>query len=173
MLVSEVQTFPKYFEYYFSIVDKNNHLLEQLKLRKETTHSFFSKISVEKWDYQYAPNKWAIKKVLQHILDAELIFDYRALCIVRGEQENLPGWDEDLYAKNVLNEDLDPKKLLKSLSLQLDYTENLFSNFSHFDLKKIGRANNFEMEVSAIGFAIIGHDLHHQKVINDLYLQNH
>jgi hypothetical protein len=38
--------------------------------------------------------------MLGHMIDTERIFTYRALCIARGEQQSLPGFDENTYADN-------------------------------------------------------------------------
>ena len=52
----------------------------------------------EKWDYKYAEGKWSVKELVQHIIDAERIFCYRALTFARKDSTALPGFDEDNYA---------------------------------------------------------------------------
>lgn len=32
-----------------------------------------------KWDYAYAEGKWTVKELVQHLIDCERIFSYRAL----------------------------------------------------------------------------------------------
>lgn len=172
MFVSEVNIAPFYYIDYFKLIDGNfplNHLLDQ---RKESVSIFYDSISDNKWDYKYAEDKWSIKKVVRHIIDAELIFNYRALSIVRGEKKTLMGWSESEYGSQVDDKFLSKEKLIKSLLLQLDYTADLFSNFSTEDLKKVGNANKYDTEVGAIGFAIVAHEMHHRAVISDKYLSN-
>lgn len=170
MKLSEVQVFPHYYELYFKLISPETDLISRLEQRKKEVLEFYLAIPRDQWTYQYAKGKWSVKKLLRHIIDAELIFCYRALCLVRGEKGSLPGWSENEYADAVNNEDIIPNKLLKTLSIQLDYTADLFSNFSASDIKKIGNTNNLDTEVGAIGFCIIAHELHHRNIIKERYI---
>ncbi len=170
MLVSEVNISPFYYINYFKLIEDGIPLLHLINQRKESSLNFYNAIPENQWDYQYAPDKWSIKKLVRHIIDAELIFDYRALSIVRGEKSKLLGWSENEYADTLNDTNLSKESLLKSLSLQIDYTADLFSNFSSEDLKKIGNANGYDTEVGAIGFAIIAHEMHHRMIIKERYL---
>jgi hypothetical protein len=170
MKLSDVQIFPHYYETYFKQISQETELISTLDLRKNNVLEFYLSIPRDKWDFSYAEGKWTIKKLVRHIIDAELIFCYRALCIVRGEKKALPGWSEDEYADAVIDSELLANRLLKTLSLQLDYTADLFSNFSEIDLKKIGNCNQLDTEVGAIGFCIVAHELHHRNVIKERYL---
>ena len=46
-------------------------------------------------DYAYEEGKWSIKRLLLHIADGERMFCYRAMCVARGDQQELPGFDEN------------------------------------------------------------------------------
>ena len=59
---------------------------------------FLGTIPSDKYDYRYAEGKWTIKEVLQHIIDAERVFSYRALRFARKDSTPLPGFDENLFA---------------------------------------------------------------------------
>ncbi len=48
----------------------------------------------------YSSGKWTLKCVLGHLVDDERIFAYRLLCVARGEDGELPGFDENRYAAN-------------------------------------------------------------------------
>jgi hypothetical protein len=49
-------------------------------------------------------------------------------------------------------------------------TLSLFNSFSLEQLTRIGIASNNEISVRAIGFIIIGHQKHHQKIFFERYL---
>src|SRR4051812_19487689 len=61
---------------------------------------FYSSLPEEKGDYAYGPGKWTIKELLQHIIDAERIFTYRALRFARKDTTPLQSFDENAYARN-------------------------------------------------------------------------
>jgi uncharacterized damage-inducible protein DinB len=170
MIVSEVKHYPPYFENYFKMIPRDTNLLELFKNRNKAVIEFFESIPADKWNYQYAEGKWSVKKILRHIIDAELIFSYRALCFARGESQPLPGWSENEYADATDDAKLHPDKLIKSLKLQLESTQDMFHSFDEADLNKIGNANGSDTEIGAIGFAIIAHEMHHRKVILEKYL---
>lgn len=170
MKISEVQIFPHYYESYFKLISTEISLMDLLEYRKAEILNFYNSIPDTKWDFEYAEGKWSIKKLVRHIIDAELIFCYRALSFVRGEKASLLGWSENEYADAIDDSKLNKESLINSLTLQLNYTQDLFSNFTEVDLQKIGNANNLDTEVGAIGFCIIAHELHHRTIIKERYL---
>ena len=47
---------------------------------------------------------------------------------------------------------------------------SLFKSFSEDSLLKMGKANNNDISVRAIGFLICGHEMHHVQVVKIRYL---
>jgi len=171
MLVSELESYPPYYEEAYKKLPTNFPLLQLLSDRIKYIE-FYREIPDSQWTYSYAEGKWSIKKLVRHILDAELIFCFRALSTVRGEQKSLMGWDPDAYAETIDESSLIKDSLLTSLKLQMRLTLDLFTSFSNVDLKKIANANGFDTEVAAMGFSIIAHEMHHRAIISDKYLSN-
>ena len=52
---------------------------------------------LDKWDYAYADGKWTIKEMIQHCIDCERIFSYRAQHIAREDSQTLNFFDENAY----------------------------------------------------------------------------
>lgn len=169
MFIQELTQYPPYYEGMYKLIAQDISLSLLLEHRLNALE-FYRSIPEDKWDYQYAEGKWSIKKLVRHIIDAELIFDYRALSIVRGEKRPLMGWSENEYADQVDDNKLSKENLLKSLDLQFRYTADLFQSFDQSDLKKTGNTNTFDVEVGAIGFCIIAHEMHHRNTIRERYL---
>lgn len=126
-------------------------------------------ITEEKLSYSYAPGKWTVAQMLQHIIDCERIFAFRAMCIARGEKQSLPGFDENAYAElgNAEHRSLDAIK--KELIALRQATITLYNSFLPSDLKTKGVANNHAITVNALGFILVGHVLHHQRVYEERY----
>jgi uncharacterized damage-inducible protein DinB len=125
---------------------------------------------MDKFDYRYAEGKWTIKEIIQHIIDTERIFSYRALRISRNDKTPLPGFEENDYVDNTDANKRGLQELLTELSAVRHATLLLFKSFSEEQLARIGIASENEISVRAIGFIIIGHQKHHQKVFEERYL---
>lgn len=145
-------------------------LYEDLEISLHDFIRFVQDIPMDKFDYRYAEGKWTIKEIIQHIIDTERIFAYRALRISRNDIIPLPGFDENDYALNTNANERHLQSLLTELSIVRQSTLALFKSFSEEQLKRIGIASNNEISVRAIGFIIIGHQKHHQKVYKERYL---
>ncbi len=70
---------------------ENVELLEELEISLHDFIRFVREIPMAEFDYRYAEGKWTIKDIIQHIIDAERIFAYRALRISRNDPTPLPG----------------------------------------------------------------------------------
>jgi len=169
MLISEIKTPPPSYDPYFQLVG-NESLESILNKRIFKALDFYQSVPFTKWEFSYAEDKWSMKKVLHHVLDAEMIFLYRAISIARGEKQSLPSWNENEYGANLSDENIDIKRLFNAFGNQMNLTRYYFSSFNQKELERIGVSNNQEVSVAAIGFAIAGHEMHHRAVIYEKYL---
>ena len=86
---------PEFYHNYINQVPDND-LMEAFKNGTASLVQLFETIPPSKQDYRYAEGKWTIKEVLQHVIDAERVFAYRALCFARKDTTSLPGFDEKI-----------------------------------------------------------------------------
>ncbi len=118
-------------------------------------------------DHRYAPDKWTIKQVAQHLIDVERVFAYRTMRFARNDQTDLPGFDQDAYARQA------PDRTLLSLIQEFlnvrSASGDLFASFNARELHRSGQANGHEMTVEAIGYVMAGHVWHHLAVLNERY----
>jgi hypothetical protein len=145
-------------------------LMEAFRIESPILVSFFEALPADKRDHRYAEGKWTIKEVLQHIIDAERIFAYRALCFARGDKTFLPGFDENMYADNSKAATRNWDNLIEELKAVRRSSELLFGSFDESQLEATGTSNNATNYVRAIGFVVIGHALHHVNVLRARYL---
>ena len=163
-------TYPPYFSKYINLVHTEN-VEEAIKKYSGEILAFFQRIPVEKADYRYAEGKWSLKEMLQHIIDAERIFAYRALSIARLDKTPLPGFDENNYALASNANQRSWESLLQEFEAVRKSTDLLLQNFTPDQLQHSGVTNNHTNTTIAISFVIFGHILHHINVIKERYLQ--
>lgn len=161
--------FAPFFETYISLSKHMNMSVDFISNMNNSV-AFFQSIPKDKLDYRYQPQKWSVKDILLHIIDCERIFQYRALRISRNDKTPLPGFEEDDYAiyANASNRSLE--SLLGEYKAVRSSTISLFETFTQEQLLLIGNASGKDVSVRAIGFIILGHELHHIKIIKERYL---
>ncbi|MFM9825878.1 DinB family protein [Flavobacterium sp.] len=155
---------------YINAVDQNVDLIDCFEMGFEEMISIISKTPFDKLKFRYAFGKWTIKDIIQHIIDVERIFSYRALRISRNDTTPLPGFEENDYVENTNANGRSIQDLLNELKVVRTATIILFKSFSNEQLKNLGIASNNPISVRAIGFIIIGHQHHHFKIIKERYL---
>lgn len=170
MAKPDLATIPAIYHKYVNLVEEDT-AAGALEKSTATTRNFFVSIPEEKWDYRYAEGKWSIKELVQHMIDTERIFSYRALCFARGEKQSLPGFDENVYAASSSAGRRMKDELIEEFDAVRKATEILFRSFDEDQLGKTGHANNNPVSVNGIGFITAGHVLHHLNVLRERYLQ--
>lgn len=170
MKLSEITKLPEYFDRYMNKCDDVDIITAI-----ETSINELGELPVSKWkaigSKTYTEGKWTISDILQHLIDAERIFIYRALCIARGEKSPLPSFSEDEYvvqagasARNIDEQISELKNLHISL---LD----MYKSFSPEILQRCSKSFTGEYTVADIGFIIPGHQRWHFEVIKERYEQ--
>lgn len=165
----EIGPYSTHFHDYIKLVEEDN-ITTALKNQTPAAQKFFNSITEEKSLYKYAEEKWTIKEALQHIIDAERVFTYRALAFARKDQNHLPSFDENSYAANSHANSRSWKDLIEEYLAVRKSTEMLFNSFTEEDLKSTGIASNNEISVMALGFTIAGHTAHHINILKERYL---
>lgn len=148
----------------------NADLLEVLKTSEQEVLNALSDLTEEQYLYRYAEGKWTIKELLLHIIDAERVFNYRALRFARKDTTDLPGFDEDWYVDHSFANQRTASELLQEFSEVRRATISLFKSFSDETLMLSGTANGNPISVRALGFITAGHALHHLEIIKERYL---
>jgi hypothetical protein len=161
---------PEFYHNYIKQVPDND-LMIAFKTQTPAVIDFLKNLPIEKVDYAYVPGKWTIKEVLQHLIDAERVFCYRALRFARKDPTPLPGFDENLFAKNSNAASRSWSDLLEEFTAVRKATEWLYGSFDEEQLNAAGLSNNHSNYVLAFGYISVGHSLHHMKIIRERYLQ--
>lgn len=162
-------------ELYFSpflLIAKGNDLIESLTISKNEIIDLINGIDNSMSNYKYEENKWTIKQVLKHICDSERVHSYRALRFSKNDKTDLPGFDENEYAKIDNSENLNLEQIKNEFIAVRNSTIELFKSLSLDSLDYIGTGNKQELTPRIVGWKISGHSTHHCKIIKERYLQS-
>jgi hypothetical protein len=162
-------TIPSSYKNYVKHIDETD-LLQALRISGHRAVELVHSISDEKSDFRYAPDKWTIRELLCHMIDAERIFAYRALRFARNDKTPLAGFEERDYAPQANASARSLQKIAAEMAHLRSSTIDLFESFTPEMLVRRGLANNNELSVVALGFIIAGHETHHCHVLKERYL---
>lgn len=166
--IADIGHRPAQFSRYIDEVpagDLHQRLQESLELGAQLDLPRFRSLA----SVAYAPGKWTVGGVLQHIIDTERIFAYRALRFARGDQLRLPGFDENHFASMVAHDPRPFDELVAELRLVRASTIAMFAGFGRSPLLARGICSDIEIAVASLGFAIVGHHRHHVQILNERY----
>jgi len=127
-------------------------------------------IKEEKYQYSYQTGKWSIAELILHVIDSESVFAYRSLSIARNDKTDLPGFDQDEWAKNSNANTLSKNIIIGLFKTCRNHSIALYKSYQKEKLLNIGSANNVSFSVRSLAYIIIGHNRHHFNVLKDHYL---
>lgn len=171
MMRPDIETVPAYFQKYAELV-KDMDLIDALRHAQEQVQQILSDIPEDKGMYRYAEGKWTIKEVLNHLMDVERVFAYRALRFARNDQTPLSPFEENDYALQANAHARSIADLKEEMRRLRDTTIDLFASFTPEMLRREGIASNKKISVLNLGYITAGHDLHHLNILRERYLNS-
>jgi hypothetical protein len=165
-LASEFEGFYETYINYIDSIDICGFLSNQYNEHV----SFYQELTEEQWMYRYAEGKWSIKDVLNHIIDTERVFSYRAMRISRNDMTELPGFDQDVFVENAGADERSSESLITEYVQVRQASIALFSNMSDEACAILGKASGFIFTPIGGSYMIAGHDHHHMKILQERYV---
>lgn len=165
----DLSTVPSFYTPYVEFV-KDMDVLDALRTAEDRVQDLLMTIPEEKGTYRYGEGKWSLKEVLNHMMDAERVFVYRALRFSRSDQTPLHAFEENDYAPRANAHARTIAQLAQEMQNLRTSTIDLYASFTPEVLSMKGTASNKEISVLSLGYVIAGHDLHHLKIIAERYL---
>jgi hypothetical protein len=166
---SDITPMPAYFDRYINLAD-DKELSEVL----QTSLEELDRIPLDTWvalgNNAYAPGKWTVKDTIQHLIDTERIFAYRALCFARADATIQPSYDEAFYASNSNANARELADLIAELKIVRQSFIALFASFTDTVLRQSAVSFKGTYSVLSIGFIIPGHQRHHFRILEEKYL---
>ena len=165
----EVKKNPEFLEYVLKL-NRGLELYEALQISLNQVNKLdiaqLSRIGLK----TYERNKWTIHKILQHLIDWERIWCFRAIIFARGEGTIPAAHDQEIMGKNSNADELSIEQLVNELRIVRQSTIMMFESFN----KKILQTNcvffEYEMPLHTIGLTITAHQIHHFNIIKERYL---
>ena len=120
--------------------------------------------------YRYQFGKWSIKEILVHLMDAERIFVERALRFARGDQTELPGFDEEAYSP-LSGADARPlAEIIEEFQWMRGGHLRFWRGLPSEAWDRSGVANGSSLKVAAVPWILAGHEIHHRGIIEERYI---
>jgi DinB superfamily len=165
---TDIKTLPEYFDKYINLVSDIDlfEAFENSVKQIEVLDLLTIKLIGTK---TYQPNKWTVKEILQHITDVERLLIAGTLRFVRNEKDFVIAFDENEIARQSKANDRTIEQILAELLAVRNSTIPFFKTFDKDDFQKSGINWKHRITVEAMGFNILGHQIHHLQFIENNY----
>ncbi len=158
--------------YYFSFIDRiaDDDIVSVLERQSEETDTLWSRISEEKSRHRYAPDKWTIRQVLNHLSDTERLFVFRAFWFARGFDSPLPSFDQHTAVGLAHADEIPWVRHVEEFRAVRLATIPFFRNLPSDAWVQRGTASGNPFTVRALAFLAAGHVAHHVAILRERYL---
>jgi hypothetical protein len=162
----------EYAPYYARYVDRipEGDLAATLEQQGEEVATLLGSLSEDQGNFRYAEGKWCIKEVISHVTDAERVFSYRALRFSRGDQTELPGFDENSWTPNSGAAGRTLRDMSDEFVAVRRATIAFMRSLTEEQVERSGVASGNPVTVRGLLYIIAGHAAHHVAVLRERYL---
>jgi hypothetical protein len=164
----EATEYPPFYAKYVALVPGDD-VVGVLQRTGEEISALLASIPESRGGFRYADDKWTIRTLIGHVIDAERIFTYRALRLGRGDATPLPGFDENAFAATADSDARTVASLAEEFAHVRAGTVRLFASFPESAWGRAGEVNKGHVTVRALGFITAGHAEHHVRILRERY----
>lgn len=158
-----------YYGRYIALVPEGD-VVEILTGQLEETLALLAPLTETQAAFRYGVGKWSVKQVVGHMIDVERIFAFRALAFSRGEQQPIPGFEQDDYVNQAGFDRRTLADLLEEFSLQRRANALMFRAMPSQAWGRAGVASGNPITVRALAYILAGHELYHRAILAERYL---
>ena len=113
-----------------------------------------------------APGKWAVRDVIQHLADSELVWAYRIRLVLAQDRPALTGYDQDLWSDRLHYATSDPREAVDMFGMLRRSNLRLLERASPAELGRVGvHAERGDESLEHMVRLCAGHDLLHLQQI--------
>lgn len=161
---------PYYFTYINRVDRTRNDIVGLLESQLDETLALLSGLSEEKSLHRYAPEKWSLREVLNHVNDTERVFLFRSLWFGRGFDSPLPSFDEKISASTARAGEVPWARHVEEFRAVRLATLAFFRNLPAEAWARSGTASGLPFTVNALAYITAGHLAHHVAILRERYL---
>ena len=88
-----------------------------------------------------APGKWAIRDVMAHLADSELVGGVRLRMVLAHDRPTIIGYDQDLWADRLRYREVDVRDAFEQFNMLRRRNMRLWENLGPADLTRVGLHN--------------------------------
>jgi len=119
--------------------------------------------------FRYAEGKWSVREVLGHMTDAERVFGFRAFCFSRGDENPLPGFDENDYVARAGFDRRSLADLVQEFGQLREANLTILRRLDDEAWRRMGTASGKLVSVRALAYIMAGHVRHHLHILSTRY----
>ncbi len=164
----EETEYASFYAPYLALVPEED-ILPVLAGQNVLLRRLMDSVPEERESFRYAPDKWSIRELLGHVGDAERVFGFRAFAFSRGDQNPLPGFDENAYVAASGYGDRSLESLAGDFTGLREVNLALLRRLSPEAWLRTGVANGKPVSVRALAYILAGHLRHHLGVLRERY----
>jgi len=158
--------------YYFTYIDQvgPGDVRDLMDAQGAETLSLLRGISDERSTFKYAPDKWTIREVVNHVNDAERLFAFRAFWFARGFDSPLPSFDQNVAVTSAGTDRRSWSSLVDEFETVRKASSSLFRYVPDEAWTRQGMASGYAFSVRALAYITVGHVTHHVRLLKERYL---
>jgi hypothetical protein len=157
--------------YYFGYINRipSDDIVNALKAQLEEILPVLRGISEEQSLHRYAPEKWSIRQMWNHVNDTERVFVFRALWFARGHNSALPSFEHEIAAGAGKADGFPWARHVEEFREVRLATLSFFRNLPEEAWTCSGIASGYPFTVRASAYIVAGHVAHHAAVLREKY----
>jgi uncharacterized damage-inducible protein DinB len=158
--------------YYSLYIDRitGDNIVAVLESQLTETSEFLKPISEEQSLYRYAPDKWSMRQLLNHVNDTERVFLFRAFWFARGFPDELPSFDQEVAAAAANADERTWASHSEDFRAVRAAALTFFRDLPDDAWSRSGIASGNRVTVRALAYILAGHVAHHTAVLKEKYL---